>query len=324
MKCTSIALAGILGLIGTRVIAQPTLDRVEQQLRQEAVAPQRPAPASPNPTEPGYLGVIADDRQDRGSGVRVLEVIAGGPAAKGGVQTGDLITSINGQPVRLMEEMGRVLERLSVGAQLNITVNRQGTDQQLEVTLGRRLQGRPIGKIPNELPSPTAPPADDAQAQGPRLGVRTLPVTDEARRQNELSSTLGAMVVSVTVGSPADRAGVPLGAVITALDGQPVGTPQELASAVRRAGTREIELTYLNRGQETQKRILLTGDPPPSDSPKLELRARPLERPAPAEQSVGPAIERSDNSRTAALEARIRELEERIEKLEAALAGDKK
>jgi hypothetical protein len=132
------------------------------------------------------------------------------------------------------------------------------------------------------------------------------------------------MVLSVTVGGPADRAGVPLGAVITALDGQPIGTPQDLASAVRRAGAREVELTYLNRGQETRSRILLSSDPLPSDGPKLELRSRPLGVPDPAQPSADPFVDSPDDSRTAALEARIRELEERIAKLEAALAGDKK
>ncbi len=318
------------------VRAQPTLDRVEQQLRQQA-PPQRPVAVAPNAAEPGYLGVIADDRQDQGAGVRVLEVIAEGPAAKGGVQTGDLITSINGQPVRLMDEMGRALERQLVGAKISITVDRQGADQQLEVTLGRRPQARAIGRIPGEVPSPVAAPADEAPARGPRLGVRTLPVTQDVRRQYELPGTNGAMVVSVTVGSPADRAGVPLGAVITALDSQAINTPQDLAAAVGRAGAREVELTYLNRGQLTRKRILLAANGLPSDGAKLELRGRPdpnlsrflppggkLEGPDIPGPSEGPAVQPPDHATTAALEARIRELEERIEKLEAALAGDKK
>jgi S1-C subfamily serine protease len=314
MKRTWIALTSILGLVSASALAQPILDRVEQQIRRAAV----------NPTEPGYLGVIANDRQDQGGEVRVLQVIAAGPAAKAGMQTDDLITSINGQPVRSMDEMARALERQPVGAKLTVTVTRQGADRQLEVVLGRRPQSRPTGRVPDELPSPLAPSADNTPPQGPRLGVQTLPVTDEARRQNGLPSAAGAMVLSVTVGGPADRAGVPLGAVITALDGQPIGTPQDLASAVRRAGAREVELTYLNRGQETRSRILLSSDPLPSDGPKLELRSRPLGVPDPAQPSADPFVDSPDDSRTAALEARIRELEERIAKLEAALAGDKK
>ncbi|HEV3136588.1 MAG TPA: PDZ domain-containing protein, partial [Pirellulales bacterium] len=176
MKRTWIALTSILGLVSASALAQPILDRVEQQIRRAAV----------NPTEPGYLGVIANDRKDQGGEVRVLEVIAAGPAAKAGMQTDDLITSINGQPVRSMDEMARALERQPVGAKLTVTVTRQGADRQLEVVLGRRPQSRPTGRVPDELPSPLAPSADNAPPQGPRLGVQTLPVTDEARRQNGL------------------------------------------------------------------------------------------------------------------------------------------
>jgi S1-C subfamily serine protease len=325
MKRTLIVLLGVWGvLIATSADAQPTLDRVERQLRDQTAPQKLPAGAAPNAAEPGYLGVMADDRQEQGRGIRVLDLLAGGPAAQGGLLAGDLITAINGQNVRTMDDLARAFERQPAGTKLSITVNREGADRTLEITLGRRPQSLPVGRVPDELPSPNSPAPGAPLAQGLRLGVRTLPVTDEVRRQNELPSADGAMVVSVTVGSPADRAGVPLGAVITAVDGQNVTTPEELAAAIRKVGGREIELSYLDRGQETKKRILLAGAALPPETPKLELRARPVQPPAKPAPSDSPSAESSDDSRTAALEARIRELEARIEKLEAAMASDKK
>ena len=61
-------------------MAQPTVDRLEQQLREPdgITAPDR------GPAEPGYLGVVADDQREQGRGVRILEVVADGPAAEAG------------------------------------------------------------------------------------------------------------------------------------------------------------------------------------------------------------------------------------------------
>ena len=138
MKTTSIALSCTIWavVLSSQLPAQPILNRVEQLLRQQLAAPRNPAP---NPTsEPGYLGLIADDQQEQGRGVRVTNVVPGGPAAQGGLQTGDLITALNGQPVRTMDDMGPVLERMSVGTQLTISIDRAGTLRQQQVTLGRR------------------------------------------------------------------------------------------------------------------------------------------------------------------------------------------
>jgi membrane-associated protease RseP (regulator of RpoE activity) len=150
--------------------------------------------------------------------------------------------------------------------------------------------------------------------------VRTVRVSDEARRQNNMSDTNGAQVVSLTEGSPADRVGIRKGAVIVAFDGKPINTPDELAAAVREAPAREVELTYLAGGRTIRKRVALAADPAPSSGPKLEPHERPIENPPKIRPTEGPALATPLDARAAAMEARIRELEQRIEKLEAALA----
>lgn len=318
MKRTSLALALILCsvVLTADVSAQPILNRVEQLLRNQAASAKSAEPGEA--AEPGYLGVIADDRQEGGRGVRVLEVVPDGPAAKGGLRQGDLITAINGQSVRVMDDMASAVERASAGAKLTIMIDRGGAPRQQEVTLGRRPASQPIGKIPESLPEPNAPAASTT-APGPRLGVRSLPVSEEVQRQNNLSTSDGAMIISVTVGSPADRAGIPLGAVITAVDGKAIQGPSDLSNAIRTSGD-DLELTFVLRGQEVRKSVSLAASAPSLDAPKLELRGRPLSQPAPGQSE--PSEEAS--ATVAELQARIRTLEERLEKLEAALSGERK
>jgi membrane-associated protease RseP (regulator of RpoE activity) len=154
--------------------------------------------------------------------------------------------------------------------------------------------------------------------------VRTIDVTPEVQQRNNLPDTAGALVNSVTPGSSAHRAGIPVGAVITALDGQRINSPLELAAAVRGATGGEVELTFIVDGQESKKRLPLSiaaADTPPA--PPRRLRA-PIS--SEARRPPAPTIARPEapDPRIEALEARIRELEQRVESLEAAAARESK
>lgn len=323
MKIFPMATAGVVwgAILVAGASAQPILDRVEKFVRDSVDA----ATPSTQPAEPGYLGLIGDDTADAGRGVRVLEVYAGHAAAQAGLRKGDLITNIDRQPVSVMDDMARALEGKPAGATLSITVAREGAQRQFSVTLGRRERGPAASE---ELPAP---------APRPRLGVRSVPVTEAVRRQNGLDTTRGAHVISVIVGSAAERAGVPLGAVITAVDETPINTPEELAAAIGGAKTKQVELTYLDRGRSVQRRIALAAPLP--EQPRREVRARPPlpEAPGPSDAAASdvippdaarpnttppvvenPALERDD--RMTRLERRLQELEARIKTLEAELA----
>ncbi|MGD9721649.1 MAG: PDZ domain-containing protein [Pirellulales bacterium] len=347
-------------------LGQPVLDRVERFLRDQVGAAQpvpQPAPAQPTPalatdqptagpagtSETGYLGLTADDRQDLGRGVRIISVTPGGPASQAGLLNGDLIVAIDGAPVRIMDDMGRAMSGKVAGTRVAISVNRVGVERRHDVTLGRRPQSRVIGQPVAELPPPPQDSATPAPAAArPRLGVRTVPVLEAVRLQNNLPPGRGAAVVYIAPGSPAERAGIPLGAVITAVGSEPVETPEGLAAAVIRAGD-AVELTYLERGLQSQKTVSLMAQSPPTDEPKLELRGRPAEPagsasqpagpgpsptptaaeaatvqptpatvPSPAPEKPTPGPSSDEPSRIEELEARIRDLEARVEKLEAA------
>ena len=86
-------------------------------------------------THRAYLGVQVGDVQSP-PGVVVLAVVAGGPAAQGGVQVGDLITAINGKPVTDSATLSQQLSSLAPRSDATLTVNRNGQSMSIKVTLG--------------------------------------------------------------------------------------------------------------------------------------------------------------------------------------------
>jgi S1-C subfamily serine protease len=83
-------------------------------------------------TQQGNLGfTIAQSR-----GVLIVEVVGNSPAERAGLKPGDLIETIAGQSIQKSSELQEVIEAATVGAQLEVTVNRQGLTQRLQVRLG--------------------------------------------------------------------------------------------------------------------------------------------------------------------------------------------
>jgi serine protease Do len=82
------------------------------------------------PDEAKHFGAPA------GKGTMVFGVDPRGPAAQGGIQQGDLITAINGQPLKNAKDLGAAIRSHNVGDRLEITVIRKGKEMKLTVTLG--------------------------------------------------------------------------------------------------------------------------------------------------------------------------------------------
>lgn len=180
---------------------RPVLERLERQIRNRPGQAQRPGNPAEDPgaarsdpaaaeaaaeqpagrtaarasREPGYVGVLADDRKDRGRGVRILEVRPGGPAAKSGLQKGDLVTGVAGIRVRQMTDMAEVLALFPAGDSVVFDVLRGQKQQAIKVVLGRRpapaaqpAEGPPVGPPPTEPPAqPAGPEPPPPAAPGP-------------------------------------------------------------------------------------------------------------------------------------------------------------
>ncbi len=155
---------------------------------------------------------------------------------------------------------------------------------------------------------PTESPTDAVRR--PLLGVRTQTVTEEVRRRLHFPGANGAWVVARTAGSPATKAGIPLDAVITAIDGAAVDSPQTLSRIVGQAGAgHQIEVTFFAEGQSHRVKLQLADF--------THTAASPLPGPAPSREppSLGPPAD-DRAARLEYLERRVQQLEERVRALE--------
>jgi hypothetical protein len=172
--------------------AQSALKELEQKIRQQlGAAEATPAPADPRastpvaappagiatkPEKPGYLGLVADDPQQHGQGVRILEVTPGGPADRAGLRANDLIVGLGGVKIRELSEMAAVVEHVPPDGVLEFQVIRDNQPLTRKVTFGRKPP-QP-GKEPTvRQPVPVVP-----QSVESRMGMLERRIEDLEQR----------------------------------------------------------------------------------------------------------------------------------------------
>ena len=340
-----------------RLGQQPTMVPARQQpaFQQPEAQPSLTQPEPPKiselpsiEAEPGYLGVIADDQTSQGRGVTLIDVLAGGPAALGGLKIGDLITSIDGVAIADLDGMAGVMKGRVIGEEVTFVLLRAGEAMRIDVTLTKRpppeerrfsnfgrigqtpdaastpgagatpapavVPAPPEPIVPGTIPSnslPTVPldpnpplmPNNEVRANPPvvvvnpngpaataartgLLGIRTARVTPELQLAMNLPEPRGALVIEVRPDSPAKAVGIPVDAVIVAVDAKRINDPNDLAEIVRERGPgAEVRLSYYRYGQLYERRVKLVA-PPVETSVEV---AEPLVITAPM-PAVGPTI----------------------------------
>ena len=120
---TSSGQSGNIG-IGFAIPAAQAKDVAEQLIAKGSV-------------EHAQLGInAADGNQDSQLGAKVENVAPGSAAANAGLQNGDLITSLDGQPVKGSESLVALIRNSKVGQEVTLGVMRGGSTLELKATLG--------------------------------------------------------------------------------------------------------------------------------------------------------------------------------------------
>ena len=179
----------------------------------------------------GWIGVqiqpVTQDIADslglkKAEGALVAESQKDGPAAKGGVEAGDVITAVNGQAVKDAREVARVISGLAPGSNAKLDVLHQGKSKVINLTLG-------------QLPNAQEAKADVENGGGtdvPRLGLTVAPAgkVDGAGKE-------GVVVTKVEPKSAAAERGLKKGDVILEVAGKSVSNPADVSSALEAART---------------------------------------------------------------------------------------
>jgi serine protease Do len=152
-------------------------------------------------------------------GALVSSVDPGGPAAKAGLQAGDVILAVNGNPVNDSTDLPSQIASMKPGSKATLDVWRDKSKKQMTVTLGSLSDTK------------VADNGQQATEQG-RLGVAVRPLTPQERNGTSLAHGL---LVQQSSG-PAASAGIQPGDVILAVNGRPVTSVEQLRQVIAKAG----------------------------------------------------------------------------------------
>lgn len=158
----------------------------------------------------------------RPDGALVASVTAGSPAARAGVQPGDVIQAYNGQPIKRSSDLPSLVGMSQPGAKAMLSVWRDGKKMELNATL----------KAADAVVAEADVSADKAAKSS--LGVAVRALTADERRQ---ANVAGGVLVEQAEGA-ASRAGIQAGDVILAVNGTPVTSVTQLRSIVAARGNR--------------------------------------------------------------------------------------
>jgi len=140
-------------------------------------------------------------------------------AKEAGVQIADVITAVNGTKVRTVSELQEQIGRLRPGDKVDLTINRNGSNKTISITLK------------NESGSTSVVKKTDGLAV---VGAAFKDITDEQKRQYGLS--YGVEVAGVDNGGKFSKEGINKGFIILKINNQPVSSAEEVESIIESVG----------------------------------------------------------------------------------------
>jgi serine protease Do len=175
-------------------------------------------------------------------GVVLGKIVPDSPAAKAGLKENDVVTELNGQRVEGAAQFRRMIHEIPAGRSIQLTVWRDGRTQTISATLGKSEERRHAMKMVTPSPGafafrmPEMPDIPSMEWNGnmlfgggqPRLGIDAEDLSGQLGAFFGAPDGEGILVRDVNSGSPAEKAGVKAGDVITSLNGERIHTVGEL------------------------------------------------------------------------------------------------
>jgi serine protease Do len=174
------------------------------------------------------------------TGALVSNVDPDSPGAKAGLQRGDVITELNGQPINGPNDLRLKVATMTPGTTVHLKAVRNGEPRDVSLILGEA----PAGKGAANAPGGSA-------ENSPMRGVQVDELTSDIRQQLGLKPDVkGVVVTEVPDASPAADAGLQRGDVIEQINKQPVNTVADYQRLINTAGKQTLVL-LVNRGGNT-------------------------------------------------------------------------
>ncbi|HEY0078891.1 MAG TPA: PDZ domain-containing protein [Pyrinomonadaceae bacterium] len=229
-------------------------------------------------------------------GVGVSRVVKDSPAERAGLRENDVIIRFDGETVSSIRKLNRLIDESAPEHSARLTILRSGAEQELTVKLGRR-RGFEGGVLRGQVLSPKESEELRAQTEqmrrqgeqlrkqleemgrdnpgvfsmsfggGRRIGVSTTPLTAQLAEFFGVERGRGVLISSVSENSPAARAGLKAGDVVTEVDGERVEGSGNLSRAINRRKEGDITLTIIRERRSRTVRLV----PEQVKAPEFEM-----------------------------------------------------
>jgi serine protease Do len=204
----------------------------------------------------GWLGVriqtvneeLAEGLQlDRPHGALVASVTEDGPAARAGIQQGDVILRFDGREVSEMRKLPRMVAETPIGRAVEVVVWRKGREETFDVVLGE-LDLEQVAAVERQ---PVVPDPDELDL--PSLGLELGTITGDLREQYQLEEdSEGVLITRVDPEGNGAEKGLSPGDLIVEVDQESVSSPADVAERIEKAqegGRRVVTLLVSRQGE---------------------------------------------------------------------------
>jgi serine protease Do len=270
-------------------------------------------------------------------GVGITEVTKDSPAEKAGLRKDDVILRFDGESVTSVRKLTRLVSEHAPDQTVRITVSRAGSEQELSATLAKHKLENVFGStFPRVLkrgdkddtvrvfPNGNWPPSISGgnvpfvwtMGANRRIGVSTQTLSKQLADYFGVKDG-GALITSVSDNSPAAKAGLKAGDVITAIDGEKVTAPGDITRGLNKKDSGDVTLTIMR--DHNTRTVTLTPEKNPDgkligpgtrsiffpsmripDIPAIDIRIPPITVPAtpPINVTVPSRLPRAARTRT--------------------------
>ncbi len=185
---------------------------------------------------------------DKEQGVLVADVIPDSPAEKAGIQIGDVILSMDGAEFKTSRDLLKFVAQAKSGKQSSIELIRQGKIRTLGITVSEPPESSvELAQGGNKTP----------KNNGAKLGVYLSELTHDSRRQLGIPNKVqGVLVTSIEPNSPAEKAGIYPGDVISMVGQESVDSPRGVIDKVQQAAKKKNPSVLLLVENRSGKRFV--------------------------------------------------------------------
>lgn len=216
------------------------------------------------------------------SGVEVKRVDENSPAAKAGLRENDIILEVDGRRIETIDQFIRTVGDAAPGTKLALTIWRNGAKQILTATVEPRPTQMFAFDGPDDMQMPDVrvfPQIPDGGWDGngfpfitgasPRVGFEGETLTPQLAEYFGVKD--GVLVRTVVAKTPAEKAGLKAGDVVTKVNGTPVTTPREISSLVHMARNGKVALSIVRTKREQVLNVEMPAPKGPSGPDRLQL-----------------------------------------------------